>query len=328
MKRLLPVMAAVLVAFASGVANEANAQAQTQAWPIKPVKIVVPLTPGSATDVMARIVFDQLSQQLGQPFVIENRPGAGNTIGMNAVAKAEPDGYTILANSSSHTVSPAVRETMPLDTTGELSAVIPLGNMPVVILFNPKKGYKNLSDFVAWAKANPGKANYSSAGAGNSSHLNGELFRLAAGFDAVHLPFKGAPEAMTEVIAGRSDFYFSPLVNALPLLKDGQLQALAVTNSARASALPDLPTVAEAGYPNSEYNFWAGIFLPSKTPAPIKEKIYQEIAKALKAPTVAEKLKNLGADPMPLNSAQFEAQVRKEIETNTKVAKAANIKVN
>ena len=304
------------------------AQGSAQSWPTKPIKVIVPLTPGSATDVMARIVMDQVSQQVGQPIVIENSPGAGNSIGMNAVAKAEPDGYTILANSSSHTVSPAVRESMPLDTTGELSAIIPLGNMPVVMLFNPKKGYKQLSDFVAWAKANPGKANYSSAGAGNSSHLNGELFRLAAGFDAVHLPFKGAPEAMTEVIAGRSDYYFSPLVNALPLLRDGQLQALAVSGSQRASALPDVPTTVQAGYPNSEYNFWAGVFVPSKTPAAIKEKLYQEIAKALQVPNVRDKLKNLGADPMPLTSAEFEAQVRKEIETNTKIAKAANIRVN
>jgi tripartite-type tricarboxylate transporter receptor subunit TctC len=246
---------------------------------------------------------------------------------MNAVAKADPDGYTILANSSSHTVSPAVRATMPLDTPNDLAAIIPLGNMPVVILFNPSKGYKKLSDFVAWARANPSKANYPSAGAGNSSHLNGELFRLAGGFDAVHLPFKGAPEAMTEVIAGRADFYFSPLVNALPLMKDGQLQALAVSNSARASALLDVPTVAEAGYPNSEYNFWAGVFVPAKTPASIKEKLYAEIKTALAAPNVRDKLKNLGADPLPLTSAQFDAQVRKEIETNTKVAKAANIKV-
>src|SRR5262245_20160519 len=289
----------------------------TQDWPTKTIKVVVPLTAGSASDVMARIVFDQVSQQVGQPIVIENRPGAGNSIGMNAVAKADPDGYTILANSSSHTVSPAVRATMPLDTANDLAAIVPLGNMPVVILFNPKKGYKKLSDFVEWAKANPGKANYSSAGAGNSSHLNGELFRLAAGFQAVHLPFKGAPEAMTEVIAGRSDFYFSPLVNALPLLKDGQLQALAVSNSARASALPDVPTVAEAGYPKSEYNFWAGIFLPAKTPAAIKDKLYQEVAKALQVPAVRDKLKNLGADPMPLTSEQFDAQVRKEIEINT-----------
>jgi tripartite-type tricarboxylate transporter receptor subunit TctC len=299
-----------------------------QAWPSKPIKVVVPLTPGSATDVMARIVFDQVSQQVGQPIVIENRPGAGNSIGMNAVAKAEPDGYTILANSSTHTVSPAVRATMPLDTVNDLSAIAPLGNMPVVIVFSPKKGYKQLKDFVDWAKANPGKANYSSAGAGNSSHLNGELFRIAAGFEAVHLPFKGAPEAMTEVIAGRSDFYFSPLVNALPLMKDGQLQALAVSNSSRASALPDLPTITQAGYPNSEYNFWAGVFVPAKTPAAIKEKLHGEIVKALATPGVRDKLKNLGADPLPLKPAEFDAQVRKEIEANSKIAKAANIKVN
>jgi tripartite-type tricarboxylate transporter receptor subunit TctC len=324
MRRLLLTWAVGFIALTGGAPSEASAQA----WPTKPIKVIVPLTAGSATDVMARIVFDQVSQQVGQPIVIENRPGAGNSIGMNAVAKAEPDGYTILANSSTHTVSPAVRATMPLNTTEDLSAIIPLGNMPVVIVFSPKKGYKKLSDFVSWAKANPGKANYSSAGAGNSSHLNGELFRLAAGFEAVHLPFKGAPEAMTEVIAGRSDYYFSPLVNALPLMNDGQLQALAVSNSTRASALPDIPTTVQAGYPNSEYNFWAGIFLPSKTPAPIKEKLYQEIAKALQTPAVRDKLKNLGADPMPLTPAQFDAQVRREIETNSKIAKAANIRVN
>jgi tripartite-type tricarboxylate transporter receptor subunit TctC len=303
-------------------------QGFAQAWPTKPIRVIIPLTPGSATDVMARIVFDQVSKQVGQPVVIENRPGAGNSIGMNAVAKADPDGYTILANSSTHTVSPAVRATMPLNTTEDLSAIIPLGNMPVVIVFNGKKGYKKLSDFVDWAKANPGKANYSSAGAGNSSHLNGELFRLSAGFQAVHLPFKGAPEAMTEVIAGRADYYFSPLVNALPLMKDGQLQALAVSNSSRASAMPDLPTIAQAGYPNHEYNFWAGIFMPSKTPQPIKDRLYAELKKALESPAVAEKLKGLGADSFPLTPAQFDALVKKEIENNSKIAKAANIRVN
>jgi tripartite-type tricarboxylate transporter receptor subunit TctC len=322
-------MRRVLLAFGIlfGLLNPVSAQSAGHAWPTKPIKVVVPLTPGSATDVMARIVFDQVSQQVGQPIIIENRPGAGNSIGMNAVAKADPDGYTILANSSSHTVSPAVRATMPLDTANDLAAIVPLGNMPVVILFNPKKGYKKLSDFVEWAKANPGKANYSSAGAGNSSHLNGELFRLAGGFDAVHLPFKGAPEAMTEVIAGRSDFYFSPLVNALSLMKDGQLQALAISNSSRASSLPEVPTVAEAGYPKSEYNFWAGIFVPVKTPAPIKQKLYAEIVKALDTPAVRGKLKNLGDEPFKLSSAEFDAVVRKEIQTNTQVARAANIKV-
>jgi tripartite-type tricarboxylate transporter receptor subunit TctC len=309
------------------LARTASAQASAPAWPTKPIRIIVPLTPGSASDVMARIVADQLAAQLGQPIIVENRPGAGNTIGMSAVAKAEPDGYTILVNSSTHTVTPATRSNLGFEMT-DLAAVIPLGNMPVVMIFNPSKGYKKLGDFVAYAKANPGKINYTSAGAGNSSHLNGERFRLAAGIEAVHLPFKGAPEATTEVIAGRADFYFSPLVNALSLIEEGTVQALAVSGSARASALPDVPTTVEAGYPNSEYNFWVGMFAPAKTPADIRTRLYAETAKALQSPATREKLVGLGADPMPLNSAQFEALVKTEIETNTQLVKAAGIKVN
>jgi tripartite-type tricarboxylate transporter receptor subunit TctC len=322
-RRLLAIMLLTL----GGLCNEASAQAPASPWPSKPIRLIVPLTPGSATDVMARLVMDQVSAQLGQPIIVENRPGAGNTIGMGAVAKADPDGYTILANSSTHTVTPATRSNLGFEMT-DLAAIIPLGNMPVVMVVNPSKGYKKLSDFVDAARAKPGSVNYASAGAGNSSHLNGERFRLAAGFEAVHLPFKGAPEALTEVIAGRADFYFSPLVNALPLLKDGQVQALAVSGSARASALPDVPTTVEAGYPNSEYNFWAGVFAPAKTPPEIRTKLHDEIAKAMQQPAVRAKLLGLGADPMPLTSAQYEALVRSEIETNTQLVKAAGIKVN
>ena len=292
-----------------------------QSWPSKTIRLIVPLTAGSATDVMARLVMEQVSGQLGQPIVVENRPGAGNTIGMGAVAKAEPDGYTILANSSTHTVTPATRSNLGFEMD-DLAPIIPLGNMPVVMCFNPSKGYKKLSDFVVFARANPGSVNYASAGAGNSSHLNGERFRLAAGFQAVHLPFKGAPEALTEVIAGRADFYFSPLVNALPFLKDGKLQALAVSGSTRASALPDVPTTLESGYPNSEYNFWAGIFAPAKTPAEIRAKLYAEVAKALVHPSVHDKLKNLGADPMRLTSEQYATLVKREIEINTQLVRA------
>jgi tripartite-type tricarboxylate transporter receptor subunit TctC len=325
MHRWLLTLALALAGFA-GTAGDIWAQG-AQSWPTKPIRLIVPLTAGSATDVMGRLVMDQVAAQLGQPIILENRPGAGNTIGMSAVAKADPDGYTLLANSSTHTVTPATRSNLGFEMT-DLAAIAPFGNMPVVMVFNPTKGYKTLSDFVAAAKAKPGSVNYASAGAGNSSHLNGERFRLAAGIEAVHLPFKGAPEALTEVIAGRADFYFAPLVNALPLLKDGQLQALAVSGSSRASALPDVPTTVEAGYPNSEYNFWAGVFAPAKTPADIRAKLYAEIAKALQHPAVREKLAGLGADPMPLNSEQFEALVRKEIETNTQLVKAAGIKVN
>jgi tripartite-type tricarboxylate transporter receptor subunit TctC len=302
--------------------------ASAQAWPTKPIRAIVPLTAGAATDIMARTVLEQVSAQIGQPIVVENRPGAGNTIGMAAVAKADPDGYTILVNSSTHTVSPATRSSLTFHPTGDLAAVIPLGNMPVVMAVNPAKGYKKLSDFVAAAKAKPGSINYASAGAGNSSHLNGERFRLAAGFEAVHVPQRGAPEALTEVVAGRLDFYFSPLLNALPFLKDGQLQALAVSGSQRASALPDVPTTVEAGYPNSEYNFWAGVFVPAQTPPEIRAKLHEAIAKALAHPATREKLKNLGADPMPMTPDAFDAHVRKEIEINRELVKAAGIKVN
>ena len=260
--------------------------------------MIIPLTAGAATDIMARAVFDQVSQQLGQAIIVENRPGAGNTIGMAAVAQAEGDGYTILANSSTHTVSPATRSKLPFNVLTDLSGVIPLGNMPVVMAVNPKKGYKTLADFVNYARKNPGAINYASAGAGNSSHLNGERFRLAAKFEAVHVPQRGAPEALTEVIAGRLDFYFAPLLNSITFLREGTLQALAVSGSQRASALPDVPTTVEAGYPNSEYNFWAGVFVPAKTPPAIRNKLHAEIVKALKSPVLSDRLKKLGADPI------------------------------
>jgi tripartite-type tricarboxylate transporter receptor subunit TctC len=316
----------VLLASAMIVCSVAGAWAQ--GWPSRPVRAIVPLTAGAATDTMARLVLDQVSAQIGQPIIVENRPGAGNTIGMAAVAKADPDGYTILVNSSTHTVSPATRSQLTFDPTGDLTAIIPLGNMPVVMVVNPAKGYKKLSDFVDAAKAKPGSINYASAGAGNSSHLNGERFRLAAGFEATHVPQRGAPEALTEVVANRLDFYFSPLLNALPFLKDGQLQALAVSGSQRASALPNVPTTVEAGYPNSEYNFWAGVFAPAKIAPELRARLHEAFVKALAHPATSEKLRNLGADPMPMTPDAFDAHVRKEIELNRELVKAAGIKVN
>jgi tripartite-type tricarboxylate transporter receptor subunit TctC len=319
-------MRRVLLASAMILCSVAGAWAQ--GWPSRPVRAIVPLTAGAATDTMARLVLDQVSAQIGQPIIVENRPGAGNTIGMAAVAKADPDGYTILVNSSTHTVSPATRSQLTFDPTGDLTAIIPLGNMPVVMVVNPAKGYKKLSDFVDAAKAKPGSINYASAGAGNSSHLNGERFRLAAGFEATHVPQRGAPEALTEVVANRLDFYFSPLLNALPFLKDGQLQALAVSGSQRASALPNVPTTVEAGYPNSEYNFWAGVFAPAKIAPELRARLHEAFVKALAHPATSEKLRNLGADPMPMTPDAFDAHVRKEIELNRELVKAAGIKVN
>ena len=318
LRRLLPVLL---------VASLAPA-ALAQEWPTKAIRAIVPLTAGSATDLTGRTVLDQLSAQLGQPIVVENRPGAGNTIGMATAARSDPDGYTILVNSSSHTIVPATYGNLTFDTLRDFTPIIPLGNMPTVLVVSPSKGYRTLADFVAAAKAKPESMNYSTAGAGNFSHFASEVFRLAAGFQAVHVPSRGAPEAITEVLAGRVDFFFSPLIVALPFLKDGRLQALAVSGSRRAAALPDVPTTAEAGFSNSEYNFWVGMFAPSKTPAPILDKLYRETLKALQNPAVQERLAKLGVDPMILSASAFATLVQAEVAINTKIATAAGVKAN
>jgi len=197
-----------------------------------------------------------------------------------------------------------------------------------VLVVSPSKGYKTLKDFVAAAKAKAGAMNYSTAGAGNFSHFASEVFRLAAGFEAVHVPSKGAPEALTEVLADRVDFFFSPLIVALPFLKEGKLQALAVSGSQRATALPEVPTTAEAGYPNSEYNFWVGLFAPAKTPASILDRLYPEAIKSVQNTTVRARLAKLGVDPMPLSSVEFAKLVQGEVAMNGRIAAAAGLKAN
>lgn len=310
------------------LASATLAGAAAEDWPTRSIKAIVPLTPGSATDTVARIVLDQLSTQLGQPVVVENRPGAGNTIGMAAAARSDPDGYTILINSSSHTIVPATYHSLPFDTARDLKPVIALGNMPAVLVVSAKSDYRGLADFVAAAKARPGALNYASAGTGNFSHLATETLRMAAGFEAVHVPSKGAPEAITEVLARRVDFFVSPLTVANPFIKDGSLRPLAVTGSQRASELPDIPTTVEAGYPGSTYNFWVAMFAPAKTPAAVLDRLNRETARALENPAVREKLKTLGVDPMPLSAEAFDAMVRSEIELNARIATAVGLQIN
>jgi len=218
---------------------------------------------------------------------------------------AEADGYTVLANSSTHSLVPVTYTTLPFDTFRDLAPIIPLGNTPLVMVVSASRSYKNVADFVADAKAKRGAMNYASGGTGSLTHLAMEAFRLAAGFDAVHIPFKGAPEALTEVLAGRADVYFAPLPAALPFLKDGGLRALAVSGSNRAVALPDVPTIGEAGYREATYNFWVGLFLPSKTPVPIMERLYSETRAALQTSVVRERLDRLATDPLTLDRAGF-----------------------
>jgi tripartite-type tricarboxylate transporter receptor subunit TctC len=303
-----------------------HGSAFSQNWPNRTVRLIVPFPAGGAVDVLARTVFDKVTAQVGQAFVIENRLGAGGTIGSAAVAKAAPDGYTILVNSSSHTVAPALFGNLSYDAVGDFHGVIPLASLPTVLFVSTNKGYKDIGDLVAAAKAK--SLTYGSGGVGNATHLNAERFMLSAGFQAVHVPFKGSPEALSEVLAGRIDFSFSALLPAMALLDDGRLKALAVSSMARATALPDVPTTTEAGYPNSDYNFWAGVMVPKGTPRPIIETLYRETEKALQLPDVKAKIRSLGADPMPMTSAEFGKLLADEVRINKELVKSAGIKVN
>ena len=311
-------IAAVALCAAQGVS--------AQSWPVKPVHVVVPFTPGSATDIMARTVSEKLSAQLGQTFVVENRPGAGGIIGVGQVAKADPDGYTILVHSSSYTVTPSTYPNAPYDTLRDLTGIAPLGLLPNVLVISPAKGIHSLRELIAAAKAKPGAMNAASIGIGSATHLNAERFRLGAGIQVVAVPFKGTPEALTDVMTGRVDYYFCPVNAALPFLKDGRLIALAVGSTKRSVALPDLPTTLELGVPDSDYNFWVGMFAASKTPGEIIARLYQETERVLHSPDVREKLLHLGAEPMEMSPERFNAYLRNEIASNAALVKAAGIK--
>jgi tripartite-type tricarboxylate transporter receptor subunit TctC len=258
--RLWPLTAAMLLAV--------PAAASAQAWPERTIQAIVPFAAGAANDIVGRIVLEQVSKQVGQPIVVENRPGAGGTLGVSAVGKAAPNGYSILVHSSSFSSAYSLYKSLPYDTLNDFTAVVALGKTPTVLVTSPSKGFKSAADLIAAAKAKPGAMNFASAGIGSVSHLSAERFRLAAGIDAQHIPFRGPNEAFTEVMAGRIDFYFLPLAPALPLVKEGQLIALAVSSDTRTPSLPDVPTTIELGLKDSTYLFWTGISYPRRPRAP------------------------------------------------------------
>jgi tripartite-type tricarboxylate transporter receptor subunit TctC len=303
----------------------AHGGAQAQSWPTKRVTVVVPFTAGSATDIMARTVAQRLQEQLGQPFVVENRPGAGGTIGMAAVARADADGHTILIHSSSYTITPTTYPSTPYDTVRDLTGITPLALLPQVLVISPNKNLKTVPDLVKAAKAKPGAMNYASAGVGTATQLNAERFRMGAGIEVVHVPFKGTPEALTEIIAGRVDYYFCPVNAVLPLIAGKQLLALAMGSTKRSLALPDVATTLEAGIANSDYNFWVGMAVPSKTPREIVNRLHAETAKAIESAEVRASMAKLGAEPMLMKLDEFDAYIRNEIKTNAALVKAAGI---
>ncbi len=300
--------------------------AQAQGYPTKPIKFIVPFTAGSATDIVARTVGEAMGKSMGQTIVIENKLGAGGTIAAAQVARSEADGYTILVHSSGHALNPALYPNLGYDTLKDLTGITTLAAVPNVLVVHPNKGWKTQADMLAAVKAKPATFNYASAGVGSGTHMNAEIFRMQTGIDALHVPYKGTPDAMTNVIGGSNDWFFAPLASALPLIKDGKLQALSVSTKTRASTLPQVPTSIEAGVPGSDYTLWIGMIAPSATPAAVLKKLHDEALKALASVEIKERMAKLGADPFPQSPEAFNAFIKTEMDTAARIAKAANLK--
>jgi tripartite-type tricarboxylate transporter receptor subunit TctC len=300
--------------------------ASAQAWPARTITAIVPFAAGSASDVIPRIVLDQVAKQVGRTIVVENRGGAGGILGSSMVARAAPDGHTILASgalATAHSLYPK----LPYDTLRDFAPVIPLGQQPMVLVTAPSKGFKTLADLISAAKAMPGGLNYASAGIGSAAHFAAERLRISARFEVQHIPFRGATEGLTETLAGRVDFFFVPLAPALSLINDGKLLALAVSTPKRAVALPQVPTTTEAGYVGSSYEFWVGLFLPAKTPRDIVARLHSETAAALAIATVRERLAKIGVEPMPMSAEQFTTYFRDDVAAMSTLVKVANIRL-
>ena len=304
----------------------ASSLALAQGYPNKPVHVIVSFTAGSATDILARTYGQKLSEIWGQPVVVENKPGAGGTIGEAVVAKSAPDGYMLLVNSAAQAYNPSIYQNLSFDTVKDFVDIAALGGQPNVLVVAPSAGIKTVAELIAQAKQKPGQLNFASAGTGSGTHINGEKFKLAAGIDVVHVPYKGTPEALNDTIAGRVTYYFSPISAALPFVKEGKLVALAVSTSKRSSALPNVPTVAESGLPGFDYSLWVGLFAPSGTPPEVVDKIARDVRTTAQSADVKERFATLGAEPMPMTPGEFTKFVQTEIEESAKVIKAAGIK--
>ncbi|HVJ25859.1 MAG TPA: tripartite tricarboxylate transporter substrate binding protein [Burkholderiales bacterium] len=312
------ILAFVLALFAGGVF--------AQAFPNKPVRIVVAFTPGSSTDIIGRAVAAKLQEVWGQPVVVENRAGAGGTVGSEFVLRADPDGYTLLANSSAHAANPGIYKEMRYDTMRDFVNLALLGGGPNVLIASPESGWKALPDFVAAAKASPGKLNFASAGVGSGTHFNLEKLKIATGIDVQHVPYKGTPEAIGDTIANRVCCYWAPLNAALPHVNGGKAVALAVSSAQRSPLLPNVPSVAEQGYAGFDYTLWVGLWGPAKIPSDVAAKINKDVNAALASPDLRERLTKLGTVPGNFSIAQFTDFVKKEIDDTKKILDAAGIR--
>lgn len=300
--------------------------AHAQNYPTKPVRLIISFTPGSSTDIIGRAVAAKLQEMWGQPVVAENRPGAGGTVGSEFVVRSDPDGYTLLANSSAHAANPGMYKELRYDTMRDFVNLALLGGGPNVLIVSPESGWKSLKDFVDAAKKTPGKLNFSSAGIGSGTHFNLEKLKLAAGIDVQHIPYKGTPEAIGDTIANRVCCYWAPLNAALPHVNGGKATALAISSAQRSPLLPNVPSVAEQGYAGFDYTLWVGLWGPAKIPQDIAAKINKDVNAALASPDLKERLAKLGTVPGNLTIPQFTDFVKKEIEDTKKILDAAGIK--
>ena len=300
--------------------------AQAESWPSRLIKATIPFGAGSAADVVPRLVFDRLAAELGQPIVIENRVGAGGTLGTAAVAKADPDGYSIVAHSSALTIAPSIFPNLAFDATKDLASVLMIGSSANVMIVPNSRPWKTVQDFIADAKAKPGSISFGSVGIGSAVHISSEKFRLAAGVEATHVPYRGGSEVIADILGARIDFYFCPLATALPLIREGQVRALLVSTPKRVTDLPDVPTPLEAGLKGADSEIWFGVFMPSKTPRDIVEKFHAAGVKVLTEPAMQDSLKKLGVEALPMTPAEMDDLVKRETAANREVIKAAGIK--
>ena len=319
--RFLVILAA-LVSAGPGGAQTASS------YPDKPVRIIVPFAPAGPTDVVARLIASKLSERLGKQFYIENVAGAGGNLGMGQVARATPDGYTVLFVSSSYVVNPSLYAKIPYDPGKDFEPVTVAGDAPNILLVHPSVPAKTVKELVDLIKANPGKYSFASAGTGTTPHLSGELFRLSLGLDLVHVPFGGAGPAIQSIVGGHTPIAFTSLPPAIPLIKDGQIRALAVSASKRVAILPDVPTLAEAGLPDQEADTFQAVLVPAGTPREIVDLLYREIKAIVALPDIKERFAALGLEPVANTPAEFAAQIKKEIAQWAKVIKDARIKID
>ena len=320
----------LLVLAAAGVSAGVGAQPATteSAYPARPVRIVVPFTPGSATDIIARVVAPRLAERWGRPVVIDNRPSAGGIVACTTVAEATPDGHTLLVTGSNFAGSAALYVgKLPYDAVRDFSGITQFATTPLVLVVAPSLGVKSVKEFLALAREKKGQLNFGSTGLGSGPHYGAELFMLAAGIGAVHVPYRGSPESLTDLMAGRVHFILSPVLAASPLVKGGRLLALGVTTTYRAQAMPDVPTIAEAGLPGFEYQGWYGMLAPGKTPRKIVNLLSAEVGGILDLPETRERIANQGAAARRSTPEAFDKIVREEIATRTKVWKAAGVKI-